>query len=47
MAVVIGGRYDLNAASRCSAYGVPIVGVNIGKIGFLADINPLNFEEDF
>jgi NAD+ kinase len=48
MAVVIGGDGTiLNAASRCSAYGVPIVGVNIGKIGFLADINPLNFEEDF
>lgn len=48
MAVVIGGDGTiLNAAARCSECDVPIVGVNIGKVGFLADINPMDFESDF
>ncbi len=48
LAVVIGGDGTiLSAAARCSQFGVPIIGVNIGRIGFLSDINPVNFEEDF
>lgn len=41
LAIVIGGDGTiLNAARSLCDYGLPLVGVNQGRIGFLADISP-------
>ena len=37
----------LKAASRVGTKGVPIVGVNMGRLGFLADVLPGEMEETF
>lgn len=40
LCIVFGGDGTLLAAARCVARaGIPIVGVNMGKLGFLADFN--------
>ena len=41
LAVVIGGDGSLlNAARSLSDAGIPVVGINLGRLGFLADISP-------
>ncbi len=37
----------LKAASRVGTKGVPVVGVNMGRLGFLADVLPGEMEETF
>lgn len=44
-AVSMGGDGTLlRTASRVAQKGIPIVGVNIGRLGFLADVNPTEVE---
>lgn len=44
--IVVGGDGSLlNAARSAVACDVPILGINRGKLGFLADITPANFEK--
>lgn len=43
--IVVGGDGSLLQASRCAAsYGKPVVGINRGRLGFLADIKPSEIE---
>lgn len=35
----------LKAASRVGAKEIPIIGVNMGRLGFLADVSPAEFDE--
>lgn len=45
-AVSMGGDGTLlRTASRVASKGIPIVGVNIGRLGFLADVNPIELEQ--
>ncbi len=48
LVVVVGGDGSLlHAAQVLAKYGVPVVGVNRGRLGFLADIHPEKFAEQF
>ena len=45
LAIVVGGDGTmLNAVRSLSHANVPIVGINVGRLGFLADISPENLE---
>jgi len=45
LAIVVGGDGTmLNAVRSLSHAHVPIVGINVGRLGFLADISPENLE---
>ncbi|MDB6096088.1 MAG: inorganic polyphosphate/ATP-NAD kinase [Francisellaceae bacterium] len=44
--IVVGGDGSLlNAARQAVLHDVPILGINLGRLGFLADIDPLNLQE--
>ncbi len=48
MVLSIGGDGTfLKAASRVGKKGIPILGINTGRLGFLADITPEQMEETF
>lgn len=48
MAISLGGDGTFLKAARCvGAMGVPIVGINTGRLGFLADISADDMEEFF
>ena len=48
MAISIGGDGTfLKAASRVGDKNIPILGINTGRLGFLADISPNEMEETF
>jgi NAD+ kinase len=44
--IVVGGDGTLlNAARSLVDYGVPLLGINLGRLGFLADVTPSDLEE--
>jgi len=46
LAVIIGGDGTLlNAARSLVSFNVPLLGVNLGRLGFLTDISPENLEQ--
>lgn len=46
LAVVVGGDGTLLAVARALAYtGVPILGINQGRLGFMVDVNPQEMRE--
>lgn len=46
LAVVIGGDGTLlNAVRSLADFGIPVVGINLGRLGFLADISPSDMLE--
>ena len=48
MVISLGGDGTfLKAASRVENKGIPILGINTGRLGFLADISPEEMEETF
>lgn len=48
MVISIGGDGTfLKAASRVGKKNIPILGINTGRLGFLADISPVEMEETF
>ena len=45
LAIVVGGDGTLLSVGRVmSAYNIPVVGVNRGRVGFLVDINPQDLQ---
>lgn len=45
-AIVLGGDGTmLLAASHLSRRGIPMIGINLGTMGFMADVDPCNMEE--
>ena len=45
MVISLGGDGTfLRAAARVGALGIPIVGINVGHLGFLADVSPAEME---
>ncbi len=45
--LVLGGDGTLLSTSKTAAtYGIPVVGVNLGRLGFLSEIEKENLEED-
>jgi len=48
LAVVLGGDGSiLRAANQMGSRQIPVIGVNLGKLGFLADLSPDEFSERF
>lgn len=48
MVISLGGDGTfLKAASRVGSKGIPILGINTGRLGFLADISPEEMEDTF
>lgn len=48
LAVVLGGDGSiLRAAKQMDALQIPVIGVNLGKLGFLADLQPSDFVDCF
>jgi len=48
LALVLGGDGTIvHAARLCSCLDIPIVGVNFGRVGFLTEIEPAEFDEQF
>ena len=46
LAIVVGGDGTLLAAAKSlSSYDVPLIGVNLGRLGFLVDISPVHMIE--
>ena len=46
VAIVLGGDGSiLRAAKQMDSHQIPVIGVNLGKLGFLADIQPEGLEE--
>lgn len=46
--IAVGGDGTLLQAGHvCAAHGVPIIGVNLGRLGFLVEIPPRGFRERF
>ncbi len=46
LSIIVGGDGTLLAAARTLVeYGIPILGVNLGRLGFLVDISPEDMEE--
>ena len=46
LVIVVGGDGTMLSAARALCdYGVPLVGVNLGRLGFLADVSPDEFRE--
>ena len=43
--IIFGGDGSIiRAAGRCASFGIPIIGVNLGRIGFLAEIEQTELE---
>lgn len=46
LAIVVGGDGTLlNAARSLSQFDVPLLGINLGRLGFLTDISPVDMEQ--
>lgn len=46
IAIVIGGDGTLlGVAPQCAKYSVPVVGINLGKVGFLTEVEEAELEE--